>query len=63
MRPTAPRPPFRVGSLIRKKGRKTVRVVELVYPKGHTLHGMVRLNEPMSGMKNWLFEEIEVVLY
>lgn len=63
MRTRPPQPHLRVGSLIRKKGRKTVRVVEKVYPKGHTLHGMVRLNEPMSGMKNWLFEEIEVVRY
>ncbi len=60
---TARRPPFRVGSLIRKKGRKTVRVVERVYPRGHTLHGMVRLNEPLADMKHWLFEEIELVRY
>jgi len=63
MRTKPPPPPFRVGSLIRRKGRKTVRVVERVYPKGHTLYGMVRLNEPLLGMKNWLFEEIEAVLY
>jgi len=52
-----------VGSLIRRRGRKTVRVVERVYPKGHILHGMVRINEPISGMRNWLYEEIEVVRY
>lgn len=63
MRSKKPPPPFRVGSLIRRRGRKTVRVVERVYPKGHILHGMVRINEPISGMRNWLYEEIEVVRY
>jgi hypothetical protein len=38
-------------------------VVERVYPRGHTLHGMVRLNEPLADMKHWLFEEIELVRY